>query len=58
MLALCADAGLVTVGVIAIDGTKLHANANRDRDLDYQQITEAIVAEADRHRRGRDGGVG
>jgi transposase len=46
VLALCADAGLATVGVIAIDGTKLHANANRDRDLDYQQITQAIVAEA------------
>jgi transposase len=46
VLALCADAGLATVGVIAIDGTKLHANANRDHDLDYQQITEAIVAEA------------
>jgi transposase len=33
VLVLCADAGLATVGVIAIDGTKVHANANRDRTL-------------------------
>src|SRR3954452_16240762 len=28
VLALCAHAGLVEVGVIAIDGTKVHANAS------------------------------
>src|SRR3954451_1408828 len=46
VLGLCADAGLATVGVIAIDGTKVHANASRDRSLSYEQIAEAIVAEA------------
>jgi transposase len=46
VLSLCADAGLVSVGVIAIDGTKVHANANRDRSAGYEEITEAIVAEA------------
>ena len=30
VLALCAEAGLVRVGVIAIDGTKIAANASRD----------------------------
>src|ERR671917_2607799 len=35
VLTLCADAGLATVGVIAIDGTKVSANANRDRTLAY-----------------------
>src|SRR3954447_7226555 len=30
VLALCADAGLATVGVIAIDGTKISGNASRD----------------------------
>ncbi|MEA2251387.1 MAG: hypothetical protein QOG70_1629 [Solirubrobacteraceae bacterium] len=30
VLGLCARAGLATVGVIAIDGTKLYANASRD----------------------------
>jgi transposase len=46
VLALCADAGMATVGVIAIDGTKVHANANRDRTVDYGQIAQAIVEEA------------
>src|SRR3954462_2621763 len=46
VLALCADAGLASVGVIAIDGTKVHANANRDRSLSYEQIAQAIVEEA------------
>jgi len=46
VLVLCADAGLATVGVIAIDGTKVHANANRDRTVDYEDIARAIVEEA------------
>src|SRR3954449_2483251 len=46
VLALCADAGLATVGVIAIDGTKVHANASRDRAMDYEAIARAIVEEA------------
>src|SRR3954467_8119468 len=32
VLALCAEAGLVSVGVIAIDGTKVHANASDAED--------------------------
>jgi transposase len=46
VLTLCADAGLATVGVIAIDGTKMHANAHRDRTMTYEEIAEAIVEEA------------
>ena len=46
VLTLCADAGLATVGVIAIDGTKVAANANRDRTLNYEQIAKAIIDEA------------
>src|SRR5215208_6739513 len=38
VLAVCADAGLATVGVIAVDGTKVHANANRDRSMSYEDI--------------------
>jgi transposase len=45
VLGLCADAGLATVGVIAIDGTKVAANASRDRTLHYEQIARAIVEE-------------
>jgi hypothetical protein len=32
----CAEAGLVKAGVIAIDGTKVAANASRDADRDYE----------------------
>jgi transposase len=46
VLALCADAGLATVGVIAIDGTKVCANASRDRSVDYEQLARTIVEEA------------
>src|SRR4051812_40890257 len=46
VLALCADAGLATVGVIAIDGTKVAANANRDRTMTYEQLAQVIVQEA------------
>src|SRR3954449_5089542 len=46
VLGLCADAGLATVGVIAIDGTKVHANASRDRAMDYEAVARAIVEEA------------
>ena len=45
VLVLCADAGLASVGVIAIDGTQVAANANRDRTLDYEQLAKAIVHE-------------
>ncbi len=46
VLVLCADAGLATVGVIAIDGTKVSANASRDRTVDYEQLARTIVEEA------------
>jgi len=46
VLALCARAGLVSTGVVAIDGTKLAANASRDANLDYERIAREIVAEA------------
>ena len=45
-MALCADAVLAAVGVIAIDGTKVHANASRDRAMDYEEVARAIVEEA------------
>jgi transposase len=38
VLALCKQAGLVKVGVIAIDGTKVHANASHHSNLDYEQL--------------------
>src|SRR5919108_1538228 len=47
VLALCAEAGLVKVGVIAVDGTKVHANASERATCDYEQIAREILAEAD-----------
>jgi hypothetical protein len=46
VLGLCADAGLATLGIVAVDGTKIAANANRDRTMTYKQIAQAIVAES------------
>jgi len=45
VLALCAEAGLAKVGVIAVDGTKVQANASRFANLDYEQIAQQILAE-------------
>jgi transposase len=46
VLDLCAQAGLARVGVVAIDGTKIHANASRDSMMDYEQIAREIIEEA------------
>jgi transposase len=46
VLGLCAQAGLARVGVVAIDGTKVAANASRDATRDYEQIAREIVEEA------------
>jgi transposase len=47
VLSLCGDAGLLESGVIAVDSTKLHANASRDQTTDYERIAKEILAEAD-----------
>ena len=54
VLALCAEAGLAKVGVIAVDGTKVQANASRFANLDYEQIARQIVAEHDEIDRQED----
>ncbi len=46
VLALCAQAGLARVGVLAIDGAKIHANASRDATCDYERIAREIIEEA------------
>ena len=47
VLGLCARAGMVEVGVIAIDGTKMHANASQHATRDYDRIARQILGEAD-----------
>src|SRR4051794_10013287 len=46
VLGLCARAGLVSVGVVAIDGTKIAANASLDANRDFGQLARDILAEA------------
>jgi transposase len=46
VLGLCAEAGLVRVGVIAVDGTKVHANASEHATCDYEQIAREILEAA------------
>jgi transposase len=48
VLGLCADAGLVEVGVLAVDGTKLEASASNHATRSYEQIAAEILAEAGR----------
>src|SRR3984885_3078429 len=54
VLALCAEAGLVSLGEIAVDGTKLHASASYDRNRGYASIVEEILDEAEQTDREED----
>jgi transposase len=45
VLVLCAKAGLVRAGTIALDSTKVHANASGLQNLDYERIAREIIAE-------------
>jgi transposase len=67
-LRLCAEAGLVSLGTVILDGTKIEANAAQeasrtldDIDAEVARIladAEAVdVAEDDRERHDRDGGL-
>jgi|HubBroStandDraft_1064217.scaffolds.fasta_scaffold37630_2 transposase len=47
VLGLCARAGLVSLGVIALDGTKIAANASAAANRTYEQIAAELLAEAD-----------
>jgi transposase len=47
VLGLCREAGLVSVGVITIDGTKIKANASMDQNRSYREIATEILREAE-----------
>jgi transposase len=47
VLALCARAGVVSVGTIAVDGTKIHANASRMQNRGYRELAREMLDEAD-----------
>jgi len=46
VLGLCRQAGLARVGVVAIDGTKIHANASHHSNVDYRRLARQILKEA------------
>ncbi len=47
VLGLCREAGLVSVGVITIDGTKIKANASMDQNRSYSGLVKDILREAE-----------
>jgi hypothetical protein len=47
VLGLCKEAGLVSVGVITIDGTKIKANASMDQNREYSALVNEILREAE-----------
>ncbi len=46
VLRLCDRAGLVDTGIVAVDGTKLTANASSDSNVDYDRIAREIIQDA------------
>jgi transposase len=46
VLGLCARAGLVEAEIVAVDGTKVHANASHHANRDYEQLAREILEEA------------
>lgn len=46
VLKLCARAGMVKVGTIAVDGTRMAANASKEQTVDYEQLARKILEEA------------
>ena len=55
---LCREAGLVSAGVIAIDGRKPAASASWDRNKRYRRIVHEILEEAERADREEDEAYG
>ena len=54
VLGLCHEAGLVSVGVITIDGTKIKANASMDQNRSYREVVTQILREAEEIDRRED----
>jgi transposase len=58
VLGLCVAEGLVASGVVAIDGTKVEANASAWSNRTRRQIAEEILAEAERVDAAEDEALG
>jgi transposase len=48
VLGLCVEAGIASPTVVAVDGTKLAADASGRRNVDHEEIARGILAEAGR----------
>src|SRR3954465_1691940 len=46
VLTLPGRSGLAQVGVLAVDGTKVQANASRNENVDYEQLAREIIEDA------------
>jgi len=42
-LALCARAGLLRLGRVALDGTKVRASASRHRAMSYERMLRTVA---------------
>jgi transposase len=47
VLGICREAGLVSVGVVTIDATKIKANASMDQNRSYSGLVKEILREAE-----------
>ena len=54
VLGLCREAGLVSVGVITVDGTKVKASASMDQNRCYRGVVGEILREAEEIDRRED----
>ncbi|MBV9413647.1 MAG: transposase [Solirubrobacterales bacterium] len=54
VLGLCKEAGLVSLGVIMVDGTKIKANASMDQNRSYSGVVREILREAEETDRRED----
>jgi transposase len=54
VLGLCKEAGLVSVGVIMVDGTRIKANASMDQNRSYAGLVREILREAEETDRRED----
>src|SRR5262249_7930886 len=54
VLGLCREAGLVSVGVVTIDGTKIKANASMDQNRSYRELVTQILRGAEEIDRAED----
>jgi transposase len=54
VLGICREAGLVSVGVITIDGAKIKANASMDQSRSYSALVKDILREAEEADQGED----